>query len=329
MRVLITGATGFIGSHVARRLIDRGFEVNALVRKASNTLNIQGLPLNVIYGDLEDQDSIRRAMKGCKGVFHIAASYGFWAIDPGQFYRSNVEGTKNIMEAAREVGVEKIIYTSSESTLKINSSQNGDEMELDSLENLPGSYKKSKLVAEKEVLKSRDNGLPVIIVSPTTPIGSRDVKPTPTGKIVLDMLNGKMPAYVNTGLNIIDVEDAAEGHILAFEKGKAGKRYLLGNKNLTLKQILDIIGTIAGIRPPKVQVPLWLAKYASYADEFISGKVFRKHPRIPLAAVKTAYKFRHFDCSKSVSELGLPQNPVEDAFEKSIKWFRENDYVKN
>ena len=202
-------------------------------------------------------------------------------------------------------------------------------MELDSLENIPGGYKRSKLLAEIEVLKLRDRGLPIVIVSPTTPIGSRDVKPTPTGKIVLDMLNRKMPAYVNTGLNIIDVEDVAEGHILAFEKGKIGKRYLLGNKNLTLKQILDIIGSIAGLKPPKVQIPLWLAKGASYADEFVSGKVLKRHPRIPLAAVKTAYKFRHFDCSKTISELDLPQSPVVNAFEKSINWFKENNYVKN
>ena len=192
---------------------------------------------------------------------------------------------------------------------------------------MAGDYKKSKLLAEKEVVRLIGQGIPINIINPTTPIGSRDIKPTPTGKIVLDMLNGKMPAFVNTGLNIIDVEDVAEGHILAFENPDTSKRYLIGNKNLTLRQILALIADIASLRPPKIQIPLGFAKTLAYIDEFISGKVLKRHPRIPLAAVKTASKFRFFDCENPVSELGLELTPIEESFKKSIDWFRENDYI--
>ena len=330
MRVLITGATGFIGSNVAKKLIEAGFEVNALIRKSSNRLNIKGLPLKIFYGDLKDKESLEKAVKGCKGLFHVAAAYSFWSPDPDEFYKINVEGTKNVIQAAISAGVEKIVYTSSESTIK--NSNNGklaDEGEMCELSELTGDYKKSKLLAERKVMEFCKCGYPVVIVNPTTPIGPGDVKPTPTGRIVLDFLNKKMPAYVNTGLNIIDVEDVACGHLLAFEKGKIGQRYILGNKNLTLKQIFEIIADIANIKPPEVRIPLWLAAAAAYINEFVAGKILKKQPAVPVAAVKTAYKFRYFDCSKAVSQLGLPQTPVKVAFEKSIKWFKENGYVKN
>jgi len=330
MRVLVTGATGFIGSNVAKKLIEAGFEVNALIRESSNKLNIRGLPLEIFYGDLRNKESLKKAIKGCKGLFHVAASYSFWSPYPGEFYETNVEGTKNIIQAAAEAGVYKIVYTSSESTIKISGNGKlGCEGEMSNLYELAGDYKRSKLLAEMEVLEFCKRNYPIVIVNPTTPIGSGDIKPTPTGKLVLDFLNGKIPAYVNTGLNIIDVEDVALGHLLAFEKGKIGERYLLGNKNLSLKQILEIIAGITGMNPPKVQIPLWLAMTAAYIDEFISGKILKKHPAIPVAAVKTARKFRYFDCSKAIYELGLPQTSVEIAFKKSIKWFRENGYVKN
>lgn len=330
MRVLVTGATGFIGSNVAKKLIEAGFEVNALIRKSSNKLNIKRLPLEIFYGDLIDKESLERAVKGCRGLFHVAASYSFWSPNPDEFYKTNVEGTGNIIQAAVNAGVEKIVYTSSESTIK-NSSSGGaaSEGEMCDLCDVAGDYKKSKLLAEREVLEFCKRSYPIVIVNPTTPIGPGDVKPTPTGRIVLDFLNKKMPAYVNTGLNVIDVEDVACGHLLAFEKGKIGERYLLGNKNLTLKQIFEIVADIAGMKPPRIQIPLWLAMTAAYVNEFISGKIFKKHPAVPVAAVKTAYKFRYFDCSKAVYQLGLPQAPVEVAFEKSVKWFKENGYVKN
>lgn len=330
MRVLVTGATGFIGGNVTRKLIENGYKVNVLIRKDSNTLNIDGLPVNIFYGDLRDINSLKKAIVGCKGLFHIAASYKFWSPDPKVVYDINVKGTKNIIQAAFQAGVGRIVYTSSESTIRIgDDGLLGNEKELNTLNDLAGDYKKSKLLAEMEVLKFCKNGYPIVIVNPTTPIGVGDIKPTPTGKMVVDFLNRKMPAYVNTGLNIIDVEDVAVGHILAFEKGKIGQRYILGNKNLTLKQILDIMGSISNIKPPRIQIPLWVAMFGAGIDEFISGKILKKHPKIPIAAVKTACKFRHFDCSKAISKLGLPQTPVEIAFEKSIRWFREHGYVKN
>jgi dihydroflavonol-4-reductase len=268
---------------------------------------------------------LKEALKGCDGLFHVAASYSFWSPDPKETYRINLDGTLNIIEAAIACGIERIVYTSSESTLKSFNGKN--DYVLNEVDDVAGDYKKSKLLAEKEVVKLIDDGMPIIIINPTTPIGSRDIKPTPTGKIVLDMLNGRMPAFVNTGLNIIDVEDVAKGHILAFENSDIGKRYLLGNENLTLKEILVLIANIAGLNPPNTQIPLGVAKTFAYIDEFISGKLLRRHPRIPLAAVKTASKFRFFDCTEPVKELGLQLTPIELSFKKSIDWFRENDYI--
>jgi len=329
LKILVTGATGFVGGHIARRLLERGYDVNVLIRKSSNTVNIQGMALNIFYGDLRDRGTLIKALAGCGGLFHIAAMYDFWAADPRDFYRVNVEGTKNIINAALGQGVKKIIYTSSESTLACGKDPDGNGSELAGIGDVYGDYKKSKLLAEIEVLKLCGQGHPIVIVNPTTPIGSGDIRPTPTGRIVLDMLNGAMPAYVNTGLNIIDVEDVARGHILAFEKGGPGERYILGNKNMTLKQILEIIAGIAGTAAPKVQIPLGFAKILAYFDEFISGKILRKPPRAPLAAVRTAYKYKYFDCSFDTDRLGLKLAPVGAAFEKSVRWFRENGYVKN
>ncbi|MFC2145291.1 hopanoid-associated sugar epimerase [Actinomycetota bacterium] len=329
MRFLVTGATGFVGSHIAHKLLESGHDVNVLVRKTSSTRNIQGLPFKVVYGDLRDMDSLKKAASGCKGLFHAAAMYGFWARNPQDFYDINVEGTRNIIEAAISQGLEKIVYTSSESTLDSGSGTNGNGYKLASIDDVFGDYKRSKLLAEIEVLRLCKKGYPVTIVNPTTPIGKGDIYPTPTGKIVLDMLNGAMPAYVNTGLNIIDVEDVAEGHLLAYEKGVCGERYVLGNENLTLKDMLEMIAGIAGLDAPKVQIPLGAARFLAYIDEFLSGKIFKKHPKIPLAAVKTAYKFKYYDCSSDAKKLGLDPGPVKMAFEKSIRWFKENGYVKN
>ncbi len=328
MRILVTGASGFIGGHIAKKLLKRGYDVSVLIRESSSTANILGFPYKVHYGDLRDKQAVRSALAGCSGLFHAAAMYGFWARDPQDFYRVNVEGTRDIIEIAREEGVKKIVYTSSESALICGNGNNGD-FELAGISDVYGDYKKSKLLAEIEVRKMASAGYPVVIINPTTPIGSADIVPTPTGRIVLDMLNGNMPAYVNTGLNVIDVEDVAEGHILAYEKAEPGERFVLGNTDLTLRQILEIISGIAGIKAPGVRIPLGFAITLAYADEFISGRLLKKHPRIPLAAVRTAYKKKFFDCSADTGKLGLKLTPVEKAFEKSINWFAENGYVKN
>ncbi|MCL4377833.1 MAG: NAD-dependent epimerase/dehydratase family protein [Actinobacteria bacterium] len=338
MKAFVTGSTGFIGGNIVRKLLGSGFEVNVLVRKNSNTLNINKLPVKVFYGDICDRDSLKNIMKGCKVLFHAAALYSFWSSNPEIFYEINVRGTKNIIDAACDQGVEKIIYTSSESTINLNRENEDDDnfeeefgtfSDINETSSVFGDYKKSKVLAELEVIKMIKEKVPVIIINPTTPIGPCDVKPTPTGKIVMDFLNKKMPAYVNTGLNIIDVEDVALGHILAFQKGKVGKRYILGNKNLTLFQIFEILEKITKIKAPKREIPLWLVKSFAYVSEFVSDKMFNKQPLLPVAAVKTAYKYRFFDCSSYIKELGINLTPVENSFEKAVKWFKENGYVRN
>ncbi|MCG9478757.1 MAG: NAD-dependent epimerase/dehydratase family protein [Actinomycetia bacterium] len=329
MKALVTGATGFIGSHVAEKLIQEGFEVRVLVRQQSSQRNLENLEVELCYGDLTHKQSLAQAVKGCDALFHVAASYSFWCRDARLPYQVNVEGTKNIMEAALQAGVKKIVYTSSESTIAIDKNMSlGVEGRLNRPQDVYSHYKRSKVLAEMEVAKLCQQGWPIVIVNPTAPIGARDIKPTPTGKIVLDFLNGGMPAYVNTGLNVIDVEDVAYGHVLAYHQGKYGQSYILGNENMTLKQILETVAAISGRKPPKTQIPFWVAMGAACADQFISGKILKRHPKIPLAAVKTAAKKRFFDCSKAREELGLKPGPVQQAFVKSINWFKEEGYVR-
>ena len=327
MKVLVTGVTGFIGGNVARELIKQGYEVKGLVRKGSNT---KFLPeLDLVEGNLLDASSLEKALDGCDSLFHVAAMYTFWSKNPGLIYETNVRGTENILKAAMTKGIKRIVYTSSESVVGIDPDcKLGNEDMQNSLSRIPSDYKKSKFMAENLVLKMSREGLPVVIVNPTTPVGAFDVKPTPTGRIILDYLNHKMFACVNTGLNIIDVEDVARGHILALQQGRTGSRYLLGNKNLTLREIMMILENITGIKAPGFNIPNWCALSAGYVDEFMEGKILMRAPRIPVSAVKASQHFRHFDCSKAVSELGLPQSPVENAFGKAVNWFRDNGYVK-
>ena len=327
MKALVTGATGFIGGNLVRELLKQSYEVRALVRKGSNQGNIEGLDVDVVLGDLRDRDSLEKAVEECDVLFHVAAAYTFWSPDPKVVYETNVKGTENILAAARGKGIKKAVYTSTESTIGIPDGSLGTEAMETSLDCLSGHYKKSKYLAEKLALKMCHEGLPVVVVNPTMPVGPWDVKPTPTGRVIVDFLNGRVPACVNTGLNVVDVEDVARGHILALEKGHPGERYILGNKNLTLREIFTILQQITGIRSPRFDIPIWLALGAAHIDEFVSGKVFRHPPRIPLEAVRAACKFRHFDCSKAVSELGFLQTPVEEAFDKAARWFRQNGYV--
>jgi dihydroflavonol-4-reductase len=327
-KALVTGATGFIGANLVRELLSQGYQVRALVRPASDRRNIEGLKVEIALGDLGDKASLASALEGCDVLFHVAACYTFWSPNPRGIYEANVAGTGNILAAARAAGVKKIVYTGTESTIGIakNGSLGTEEKETD-LSHLAGDYKKSKYLAEKAAFKMCREGLPLVVVNPTTPVGPLDIKPTPTGQIVVSFLNRKMPAYVNTGLNLVDVRDVARGHILALEKGRIGERYILGNRNLTLKEILDLLEQITEIKAPQHRIPLWLALGAGYVDEFFSGKVLRRHPKVPVAAVKTARKVRHFDCSKAINELGLPQTPVERALESAVRWFAENGYV--
>lgn len=327
MKALVTGATGFVGGNLVRELLKQDFRVKALVRESSNRANIDDLDVEIALGDLTDRASLDRAMDGCEVLFHVAASYSFWTPHPSVVYDTNVQGTENILTAAGNAGVQKIVYTSTESTIGIEGHSLGTEEGTATLERLSGHYKKSKLLAERFALKMCDQGLPLTVVNPTMPMGPWDIKPTPSGQVIVDFLNGRMPAYVNTGLNVVDVRDVAKGHILALEKGQVGERYILGNKNLTLRDILGTLEAITGIKASNVRIPIGVALAAAYADEFIRGTVLKKAPRIPISAVKTARKFRHFDCSKSIQQLGLPQTPIEDSLEEAVSWFEGHGYV--
>lgn len=330
MKALVTGATGFIGANVVRELLRQGYQVRALVRRESNRRNVEGLDIELAWGDLRDRASLDQALAGCDVLFHVAACYTLWAPDARAVYETNVQGTENILTAALSKRIEKVVYTSTESTIGIagNGRLGTEDMEMDPHE-LRGHYKRSKYMAEKVALRMCQEGLPLVVVNPTVPVGPFDIKPTPTGQFIVDFLNRRLPAYVDTGLNVVDVADVARGHVLALEKGRSGERYILGQRNLTFKELLDALGQVSGLSAPQRRMPLWLALGAAYCDEFLSGKVMRRRPRIPLAGVQAARKFRHFDCSKAITELGLPQTPLEQALEKAVSWFKQNGYVRD
>ncbi|HEX78501.1 MAG TPA: NAD-dependent epimerase/dehydratase family protein [Dehalococcoidia bacterium] len=329
MKALVTGASGFIGSNLVRELLRHGYEVRALLRKGSDTRNLDGLKLEMAYGDLRDPRSLEGAVAGCDVLFHAAACYTFWLPQPRLMYEINVKGTENILSAAMKKGIKRAVYTSTCSTIGIstNGLPSNEETELNP-DDLVGHYKKSKYLAESVAWKFYHLGLPLVVVNPTTPVGAYDIKPTPTGKMIVDYLNRRMFAYVETGLNIVAVEDVAKGHILALERGRPGQRYLLGNQNLTLKEVFFILEQISGIPAPRAKIPVWLATGVAYIDELIEGGLLRRPPRIPVASVKMARKFMFFDSSRAVRELGLPQTPVEQALERAVRWFTDNGYVK-
>jgi len=328
-KVLVTGATGFIGGNLVKALVDSGYRTRVLLRPASNTRNIVGLDVEKAYGDLRDRSSLERALDGCDGLFHVAAAYTFWAPDPKDVYETNVRGTENLLTAALAKGIQKVVYTSTESVIGIdgNGGLGTEELTADPRE-LAGDYRKSKYQAEQVALRLSRAGLPLVVVNPTAPVGPGDLKPTPTGQFIVDFLNGRMPAYVNTGLNLVYVGDVARGHVLAMEKGHLGERYILGNRNLTFKEILGLLEKITGLKAPQRRIPVWFALGIAYLDEFVVAKARKRPPRIPVAAVRSACTYRYFDCSKAIRELGLPQTPVEEALEKAVRWFRENGYAK-
>ena len=324
MRVLVTGATGFVGGNLVRTLVDRGYDVRALVRRNSNTLALENLGVEEALGDLRDRVSIAKALKGCQGVFHCAAMYTFWSRDPSEVYRVNVEGTKVIFEEAERAGVERAVYTSTVSTIGLPKKGLGTEDTQLRPQDLVGHYKKSKYLGEQEALAATSNGLPVVVVNPAAPIGPWDVKPTPTGGIVLDFLRRKLPVYIGTGMNVIDVEDVAMGHVLAMEKGVPGQRYILGHRNMTLLEVMLTLEAITGVRAPRVRIPINLIILLGMIDYLIEGKLLKRKPRIPLEGMRVAKKPMYVSSAKAVRELGLPQSPVEEALEKAVRWFRDH-----
>jgi dihydroflavonol-4-reductase len=327
MTTLVTGAAGFLGSHVARQLVARGDDVRVLMRASSNNRAISDLSLEYVTGDLRDAFSLERAMKDVKRVFHVAADYRLWARRPQEIYDSNVGGTKNLLAAAKNAGVEQFVYTSTVATIAVDRPNLPDESTDAKLEEMIGHYKRSKWMAEQEVRQAAKGGFPAIIAMPTTPVGPWDWKPTPTGKIILDFLNGKMPGYVETGLNFVGVEECAAGHLLVSERGKIGERYLLGGENLTLKELLDTLARITGLSAPTMKIPHGVALGVAYVESAFS-RLVGKEPQIPVEGVKIAQHKMFVDCSRAKKELGFQPGLVSKALERAVRWYQANGYVK-
>jgi dihydroflavonol-4-reductase len=327
MITLVTGASGFLGSHVARQVAARGERVRVLLRPASQTRAIEGLAVERMTGDLRDPASLVRALEGVSRVYHVAADYRLWARDPQEIYESNVTGTRNLLEAARRARVERFIYTSTVATVAVpRTGSLPNEATSAGLDEMIGHYKRSKFLAEQEARRAAADGMPVVIVNPTTPVGPGDWKPTPTGRILLDFLNGHMPGYVDTGLNVVAVEDAAAGHLLAAERGQVGQRYILGGRNMTLKEILDVLSGISGRPAPRLRLPHAVALFAGYADTLVS-RLLSREPQIPLEGVRMARHKMFVDCSKAARELGFTAGTVERALERAVRWYQENGYL--
>ena len=328
MLAFVTGATGFLGSHVARALARQGANLRLLVRQSSNTSNIEDLNAQHFIGDLRDAPSIEKGIAGCDVLFHVAADYRLWVRDPGEMYKANVQGTRAILAAAARNRVRRVVYTSSVATMGFTSNGSpADENSPVSLNNMIGPYKRSKFMAEQVAIEAARAGQDVVIVNPTTPVGERDIKPTPTGRIVVDFLKRKFPAYVDTGLNLVDAAACAQGHIIALEKGRSGERYILGGENLTLKEILDKLAAITGLPSPRVRVPYVMALATGVVDEIVTGRIRRKEPRATIDAVRMGRKKMFVSSAKAERELGWKYEPVDDALRRAVEWFRANGYA--
>ncbi len=328
MNALVTGATGFIGFHVAMLLRQKGVAVRALVRSEVDAEFLADLGMDLVIGDVRDIDSVYRAMRGCSVVYHLAADYRLWVPDPEVMYAINVQGTRNVMHAALMLSVPKVVYTSTVGVLAPR--RDGQPVSEDAraaIKQMKGHYKASKFIAEREIDGFVRKGLPVVIVNPSTPVGPMDRKPTPTGQIIVDFLNNRIPAYVDTGLNIVDVEDVAAGHLLAAERGAVGERYILGNRNVSLRELFELLAAATGKAAPSVQLPYLPVLAAAGFENALSLFFPDRKPRIPLAGVQMAKYRMYFDSSKAVRDLGLPQSPVERAIAKAIRWFEQNGYV--
>jgi dihydroflavonol-4-reductase len=324
---LVTGASGFVGSAVARRALSAGHRVRVLLRPESDRRNLEGLEVEIVHGNLLDPDSLKEAVKGCETVFHVAADYRLWVPEPERMYAANVQGSSDLARAAADAGVTRVVYTSSVATLGL--SRNGipsDEETPSRLEDMIGHYKRSKFLAEAEMRRLvREEGLPIVIVNPSTPVGPRDVKPTPTGRLVLEAAAGRMPAYVDTGLNLVHVDDVAEGHLLALERGRVGERYVLGGTNMSLREILAEIADIAGIAPPKIRLSTGVVLPIAYIAEGMA-RLSGREPRVTVDGVRMARKKMYYSADKAARELGLTARPTREALADAVAWFRDSDY---
>jgi dihydroflavonol-4-reductase len=328
LKTFLTGATGFVGSHVAQQLSDAGADLRLLVRSTSRRDNIAHLRADVVVGDLRDTASLRKLMDGCELVFHVAADYRLWAKDPQEMYAANVNGTQAILQGAREAGVRRVVYCSSVATMGFgNGDLITDEDTPVQAADMIGHYKRSKFLAEQAVLEAAKNGANVVMVNPSTPIGEQDIKPTPTGRIVVDFLKRKFPAYADTGLNLVDVRDVARAHLLAAEKARPGVRYIVGGENLTLKQMLDKLAATTGLPSPTVKVPHAITMIAGVVDEFWTGHIRGQEPRVTIDAVRMGRKKMWVSSARAERELGYKPAPVDDCLRRAAEWFVSNGYA--
>ena len=328
VKALVTGATGFIGSAVVRALRSRDIPVRALVRPTSNQQNLDGLGVEVVYGDLQNRQSLEQAVSGCRQLYHVAAQYTLWHYDPSVFYITNVQGTKQLLQLAGDAGIERIVYTSTIGAIGLPEGGGvGTETTPMAPAQIAGDYKHSKLLAEQEVLALAQSGLPVVIVNPSAPIGAYDIKPTPTGQIIVDFMRRRMWAFLDTGMNIIDVDDVALGHLNAMERGRVGERYILGHRNVTLQELFALLREITGIRAPALKLPRKAILPLAYINTWMADHITHRTPRIPLEGVKMAKYYMHYNCSKAIRDLDLPQTPIEYALEKAVRWFRDHGYA--
>lgn len=325
--VFVTGGAGFIGNNLVRLLLQQGYPIRLLVRPSSRLESLQGLNVELVYGDLND-NNLAAQMTGCQFLFHVAAHYSLWQRDRDLLYHHNVSGTKNILAAAHQAGVERTVYTSSVAAIGTGrAGERVDETHQSPMESLIGNYKKSKFLAEQVAIQAAQAGQDIVIVNPTSPVGAWDTKPTPTGDIILRFLRRQMPFYVQTGLNFVDVQDVAWGHLLALQKGKSGDRYILGHQNLTLKQLLDQLAILTNLAAPKRSLPHWFPLSVAWIDEYMLTAL-GKTPSIPLEGVRMAQQIMYYDASKAVRELGLPQTPIQNALVRAIDWFTAQGHVK-
>jgi dihydroflavonol-4-reductase len=324
---LVTGASGFIGGRIVRALVQRGEDVRILARPGAELSGLSNLKYRVCSGDISDRAALQAAVKGCKRIYHAAALYKLWMKNPELIYQINVTGTENIIRAGVDADVERIIYTSSVSTIGMPKDGSGNEETPARLEDMVGDYKRSKFLAEASVKRLVAQGAPVVIVNPTYPVGEGDVKPTPSGQVILDFLKKRMPAYLDTGMNVVDVDDVANGHLLAADNGQIGRRYILGNRNMTLKEIFDILSDISGLPGPRVRLPYYPVLGLSHIDAALAKILPNREPRIPPDGVKMARNKMYVDSSRAVNELKLPQTPPREALEKAVNWFRTKGYV--